>query len=104
MIFTFVTLAWVPFAAIDFSTALVYWRGFLPPYQFSFPAAAWLNIVAALLFSLGLDWQEFHAGSDVYYLRWTAKRQALAVFAALLVLILFAGGGPNISNFVYQGF
>ena len=104
MIFTFVTLAWVPFAAVDFSTALAYWRGFLPAYQFTFPAAAWLNFVAALLFSLGLDWQEFHAGSDVYFLRWPARKQTWVLVAALLVLILFAGGGPNISNFVYQGF
>ncbi len=104
IIFIFVTLAWIPFAAGDFSTAVVYFRGFLPPYQFSFPAMAWLNIAAALLFSLGLDWQESQAGSDVYFLNWPARTQTWAVFTALLALILFAGGGPNISNFVYQGF
>src|SRR5258706_4532052 len=104
VIFIFVTLDWIPFAAGDFSATLVYFRGFLPPYQSSFPTTAWLNIAAALLFSLGLDWQEFQAGSDVYFLNWPARIQTWAVFATLLVLILFAGGGPDISNFVYQGF
>lgn len=104
IIFPFVTLAWIPFAASDFSTALSYFQGFLPPYGFAFPPTAWINIIAALLFSLTLDWQEFRAASDVYYLRWTPHQQMLAVFAALLILLLFAGGGPNISNFVYQGF
>ncbi len=104
IIFIFVTLAWIPFAAVDFSTALIYLQGFLPPYQLAFPATAWVNIGAALLFSLGLDWQEFRAGSDVYFLRWKARTQTLAIFTAMFVLIVFSGGGPNISNFVYQGF
>jgi len=104
VVFTFVTLAWIPFAVGDFSTALTYLTGFLPPYTFGFPSAAWLNIAAALLFSLWLDWQEYKAGSDVYFLGWTARRQTLAVFTALLALLLFAGGGPDISNFIYQGF
>ncbi len=104
VIFFFVTLAWIPFASGDFSNALLYLRGFFPPYRFDFPLAAWINIAVALSFSLGLDWQEYRADSDVYFISWPVRAQAWAVFAALLVIALFAGSGPNISNFVYQGF
>ena len=96
--------AWIPFAAGDFLNGVIYLRGFLPPYHFTFPVTAWPNILAALLFSLGLDWQEYRAASDIYFTVWSARAQTWAVFAALLIIALFAGSGPNISNFVYQGF
>lgn len=104
LVFTFVTLAWIPFATADFMNTIVYVRSFLPPYGFAFTDTTWLNIGAALLFSLALDWQEYRANSDVYFMEWSARAQTWAVFGALLVLALLAGSGPNISNFVYQGF
>jgi len=104
VIFVFVTLAWIPFAASSFKSALLFLHGFLPPYQFNFPASVWINLIVAMSSSLGLDWQEYKTSSDSYFLNWSTRTQTWVVFCALMIIVLLAGGGPDISNFIYQGF
>jgi len=104
VIFVFVTFAWILFAAPKFFDALTYIHVFLPPYGFDFPTPVWVNLIVAILISLGLDWQEYKTTSDSYFLDWSATAQSAAVFVVLLAIALFAGGGPDISNFIYQGF
>jgi D-alanyl-lipoteichoic acid acyltransferase DltB (MBOAT superfamily) len=104
LVFIFVTIAWIPFAAISFLDAVAYMRVFLPPYGLEFPTPVLINLIAALSISLALDLKEYKASSELYFLDWSPSFQAWAVSFALLILLLFAGGGPDISNFIYQGF
>jgi len=104
LIFIFVGLAWIPFASTSFFSALRYMRVFLPPYRFDFSLPVFINIIAALSLSLSLDWQEFKTSSHSYFLEWPTNKQSKVVFISLLVLVLFAGSSPDVSNFIYQGF
>ena len=104
LIFIFVTLAWIPFTSTSFFSALSYVKIFLPPYRFDFSLPVFVNLIAALSLSLFLDWQEFKAASHSYFLDWPAKKQSRMLFISLLILVLFAGSSPDVSNFIYQGF
>ncbi len=100
-VFLLVTLAWVPFAAGDFSHAAAY---LLPAAGLPlFPAGYALQIVLILGFSLLLDALQEHGG-ETAILSWPHWAQVGSVSFVLLACLLLSGSAADVSGFVYQGF
>jgi len=104
LIFILITLAWIPFGAGDLSRTLVFVRQatFLTSAQVEIGIL--VNSSFAVSFSFLLDWLESKNNTGLFFLEWSPGIQALVVTITLFILILFAGTGPNLSNFIYQGF
>ncbi len=105
LVFGLVSLAWVPFGASSFGSALVYFSGFLPPYRFSpLPEFFLFDVGFPVFLALLLDGLEARAQTVDFFCAWRPTPQAGALALALLLLILFAVSGSDLSGFVYQGF
>jgi D-alanyl-lipoteichoic acid acyltransferase DltB (MBOAT superfamily) len=104
IIFSVTTLTLIPFAASSFRAAFVYFTGlfdFTAQITFNIPI---IDLLAAALFTLWLDWQESRYATDAFFTKWTPRAQAWGLALALWLLILFLGPQAGVVTFVYQGF
>lgn len=104
LIFSLVTLAWIPFGAGDLSRAFVFAQQAMRLTSTPIEVGILINSLIAISFSFLLDWLESQHNAGLFFLKWSPAIQSLAVTITLVILALFTGDGPNLSNFIYQGF
>ena len=104
MTFVAVTLAWLPFASSSLRTALRYFFYRAPIKNPVLPLYALPEIIFAMGISLCLDWQGERQKEAAFLRKWSAKVQAWGVAIVLVLLLIFANAGSDLSGFVYQGF
>ena len=101
IVFALVMLAWVPFGAPNLTIALDYWQGLVTNWSgMQWPTT---RILIILIPALWLDWVQYHANSDVVFLRWPRLAQAALLALAILVTFLITQADTG-APFVYQGF
>lgn len=104
-IFTFTSLAWVPFGASSLGTAITYYQGLFSSFTaVPLPAFSLFDLSFLVILSLFIDWQEFRTNNTEFFINWKPSTQAWAMAFALLILILFTSSRTDLSGFVYQGF
>lgn len=104
LVFSITTLTLIPFAASSLGSAVGFIRGlfaFTSQITTNVPA---LDLSAALILTLWLDWQEARHSTEAFYLKWKPSTQAWGFAAAVWILILFLSPGMQAVTFVYQGF
>jgi len=102
IVFTFVTLAWVPFGwglptAFDFWGALFNWSSFAIGYQRLF------LVMPIILGSLIIDYLQYRSQDEFVFLKWPPLAKA-ACIAFILLMTFIATGGDFELPFVYQAF
>lgn len=104
LVFTFTSLAWIPFASTSLRASFGYLTGlFAFTGGLSAPIPI-LDLLPAAVTSLWIDWQESKYNTDAFFLHWTPRAQAWGFALALWLLILFLGPQAGLVTFVYQGF
>ena len=104
LVFTFTSLAWIPFASSSLRATFAYFTGL---FSFTGGVAApipAIDLFSAFAISLWLDWQESKHNSDAFFLKWSPRAQAWGLALAIWFLILFLGPQAGLVTFVYQGF
>jgi hypothetical protein len=98
------TLTLIPFVASSLRAAVEYFTGL---FAFTTQVTSYLpllDLLAAALLSLWIDWQESRHATDAFFLKWKPSAQAWGLAAVLWLLILFLSPQMNVVTFVYQGF
>ncbi|RJP50545.1 MAG: MBOAT family protein [Anaerolineaceae bacterium] len=103
-VFSITTLTLIPFAASSLRTALVYFSGLFDFTTQITSTIPFIDLFAAALFTLWLDWQASRHAADAFFTKWTPRARAWGLVAALWLLIIFLGPQANVVTFVYQGF
>lgn len=103
-VFSLTSLTLIAFASSSLRAARIYFTGL-----FDFTAGITtfipvIDLLAAAVFSLWLDWQASRHATDAFFVKWSPRAQAWGLALMLWLLILFFGPQANVVTFVYQGF
>lgn len=104
LVLSITTLTWIPFAASSLRAAIEFFTGlfaFTTQVTSNIPL---LDLLAAMLLSLWIDWQESRHATDAFFLKWKPPAQAWGLVIVLWLLIFFLSPQMNVVTFVYQGF
>ncbi len=103
-VFALTSMTLIFFAASSLRAATLYFLGLFDFTAQITSAIPFIDLLAAALFTLWLDWQESRHAAEAFFMKWTPRAQAWGFAAALWLLVLFVGPQANVVTFVYQGF
>jgi D-alanyl-lipoteichoic acid acyltransferase DltB (MBOAT superfamily) len=103
-VFSITILTLIPFVASSLRAAIEYFTGL---FAFTAQITSYiplLDLLAAAIISLWIDWQESRHSTDAFFLKWTPSAQAWGLVATIWLFILFLSPQMGVVTFVYQGF
>ena len=103
-VFVLITLAWIPFNTPSVRSAGRYFVGLFKPYSGSFDHFILPDLILLIFLSLWLDWQEGRHNDLAFPRKWSSTAQTWGTALAIILIVLFASEGNDLSHFVYQFF